>query len=336
LFPGNAQVTLKDQAGDVSVVGSGVTLSNFSTTIANAGVEVIDSDATRSVSVDETCSPPGAARVFNTAHLAGTGSSVTVQGPQIGEDCTTDPLTGVRTCTPVYAQFVFACVAPVAIDDTAQALVTCDKLPPDGFNEGDFCTYTQGKYQASANNPVANYLQENFTTVPFPAPGGTGLLRIGVEDGAGPKHDAEWSLASSFRAWIGGGGPSGPLTADTQNATSTSGGTLAKQTGALSVNVALSGSMPGDPAGLATLKMCNLAAGAAIGSWTLDAAQAAALNGKTIGDILADANGALGGNGLPAYAGSFGDLNQLVSALNANSFDDCKVGSLAAAYLCRP
>jgi hypothetical protein len=63
--------------------------------------------------------------------------------------------------------------------------------------------------------------------------------------------------------------------------------------------------------------------------------QAAPLNGKSVSDVLADANNALCGNGLPSYVGSFGDLNQLVTALN-ESFDNCKVSSFATAYLSKP
>ena len=38
---------------------------------------------------------------------------------------------------------------------------------------------------------------------------------------------------------------------------------------------------------------------------------------------------------LPAYVGSFGDLNQLVTALN-QSFNNCDVSSFAESYLCSP
>ena len=54
-----------------------------------------------------------------------------------------------------------------------------------------------------------------------------------------------------------------------------------------------------------------------------------------IADVLADANNALGGNGLPAYVASFGDLNQLVTALN-ESYDNCVITAFAAAHLCKP
>jgi hypothetical protein len=70
-----------------------------------------------------------------------------------------------------------------------------------------------------------------------------------------------------------------------------------------------------------------------IGSFTLTTAQAAALNGKTISQVLTDANNAVGGNGLPAYVSSFGNPNELVNALN-NSFLNCTVSAFATSYLC--
>jgi hypothetical protein len=76
-----------------------------------------------------------------------------------------------------------------------------------------------------------------------------------------------------------------------------------------------------------------LVEGSTIGSFTLTAAQAALLNGTSINQVLTDANNALGGNGLPAYVGSFGDLNQLVNALNG-AFNGCTVSAFATTYLC--
>jgi hypothetical protein len=70
-----------------------------------------------------------------------------------------------------------------------------------------------------------------------------------------------------------------------------------------------------------------------IGSWTLTAAQATALNGKTISQVLADANNALGGNGVAAAYGTFGNLNELVNQLNL-SFDGCSVSPFATSFLC--
>ena len=82
-----------------------------------------------------------------------------------------------------------------------------------------------------------------------------------------------------------------------------------------------------------SLTLCNLVAGSTIGSFTLTAAQATALNGKTISQVLADANNVLGGNAVPAAYGSAGNLNEVVNQLNL-SFDSCSVSAFATSYLC--
>src|SRR5262249_35875547 len=86
-----------------------------------------------------------------------------------------------------------------------------------------------------------------------------------------------------------------------------------------------------------SLTLCNLAEGTVIGGFTLTAAQATALNGKTINSILTDANNALGGNGLPSYYGTgapgFNNLKDLIDTLN-ESFQRCTVSAFATAHLC--
>ena len=108
------------------------------------------------------------------------------------------------------------------------------------------------------------------------------------------------------------------------------------QTAALTLNVVFNatGVMDAKYTDLGNLTLCNLVEGSQIKSWTLTAAQATDLNGKSINQILADANNALGGNGLPGYAGSFANLNALITALN-ESFDNCVVSIFAASYICK-
>ena len=306
-----------DQCNDsVNITDTGATTTGTVTTSNPIGFDafpaVINSTTSWDVSVDVDSGIDGGS-VCNEAHLDGEacgGTLSVVVGYQ-------DP---PFNTIPIYA--TYQCAAAADIDASA-----CQDIG--GFQSPNYCSYTQGAFNSSSNSPVATYLQNNFSTL-FP----TGLT-IGIADGGGPNHNATWTNVTAFRIWIGGGGPSVALTADTLNASSTSGGTLGKQTGALTVNLALSGTYPGDPAGLGSLTLCHLAEGSVIGSWTLTAAQATALTGKSVSQVLADANNALGGNGLPIYVGSFGDLNQLVTALN-ESFDDCTVGPFAAAYLCMP
>jgi hypothetical protein len=316
LKQGNASVTLKDAASDVTVSGSGIGFSNFSTAIGadNTGSgEVISGDRTATVSGEASCVPPGSGTLNNTAHLNGESCSVTVQGPQIG----TDPVTGL----PIYQQFEFPCVLGVDLDASANVNVSCAAPPPP---PPSFCTYTKGGY---AGPGAPGQLFNSTYLIAFP----TGLT-VGIADGGGPKHDASWTGnaagQSALKTYLtsAAGGPSTALTADTSNATSTGGGSLPRQTAALRLNVAFGGGFGG-------LKLCNLVNGTAIGSFTIDGTQAAALNGTSVSGVLADANGALGGNGLPAYVGSFGDLNQLVTTLN-ESFDDCTPSAFAP-YLCQ-
>jgi hypothetical protein len=315
LKQGNASVTLKDAESDVTVSGTGIGFSGFATDLGadNTGSgEVISGDRSATVSGEASCTPPGSGNINNTAHLNGESCSIIVQGPQIG----TDPVTGL----PIYQQFEFPCVIGVDLDASANVSVACELPPPPPPN---FCTYTQGGYHGTGD--PGDLYDNNYTTV-F-----SSGLTIGIEDNAGPKHDASWTGdatgRTALKSYLTGGGSPGALTADTLNATSVSGGALAKQTATLTLNV-------GFASGFGGLKLCNLVDGTAVGSFTLTAAQAAALNGTSVSSALTDANNALGGNGLPGYVGSFGDLNQLVTKLN-ESFDDC-VPSAFAAYLCQP
>jgi hypothetical protein len=315
-------------ASDVAASGSGIGFLNFTTDIgaANTGSgEVISATASRSVSVDATCTPPGSGTITNTAHLDGQSCNVVVQGPQIG----TDPVTGL----PIYQYFTFPCVTGVALDANATATVACQEPPPPPSN---FCTYTKGGY---AGPGVPGQLFDNNYLLMFPSG-----LTIGIDDGAGPEHDARWTADATGRSALktyltsAAGGPSTALSADTTNATSTSGGQLPRQTAALVLNVGFGIELVGgtpvvDNSGFGNLHLCNLVDGSTIGSWTLTTAQAAALNGTTVSAVLGGADNALAGNGLPGYVGSFGDLNQLVTALN-ESFDDCSPSPFGLANLC--
>ena len=229
---------------------------------------------------------------------------------------------------PIYATFECAAAADAEDSDCA------DVGAPAGFQDGEYCTYGKGGYHGSG--APGQLYDNNYLTV-FP----TGLT-IGIADGAGPKHNASWAATSVGRTALKtyltspAGGANTALTADTSDATSTSGGDLPRQTAALTLSISFNAAgLNGTSTNLGSLTLCNLADGSTIGSWTLTAAQATALNGKSISQVLADANNALGGNGLPAYVGSFGDLNQLVTALNT-SFEECQVSSFATTYLCKP
>jgi hypothetical protein len=292
LKQGNASVTVKDAESDVTVSGTGIGFSGFSTDIGadNTGSgEIISGDRTATVSGEASCTPPGSGNINNTAHLNGESCFVTVQGPQIG----TDPVTGL----PIYQFFQFPCVTGVDLDASANVSVACEKTTPPPFNG---CTYTKGGY-GGPGAPGQLY-NSNYLLV-F-----SSGLTVGVADGAGSKHDASWTATatgqSNLKTYLtsSAGGPSTALSADTLNATSTSGGQLSRQTATLALNVGFGiqvvGGVPTvDTSGFGGLKLCNLAAGTTVGSFTLTAAQAAALNGTSVSGVLTDANNALGGNG---------------------------------------
>jgi hypothetical protein len=208
----------------------------------------------------------------------------------------------------------------------ALACVSCD---PD-WDTGDYCSYSKGYYHDAC---------DFFSNFFYNFPDG---FTIGINDGAGNYHHAKWNNTTNgmnnLAGWLVSGGASGALTADTVDATSTSGGNLARQTAALTLNVSFNDSdILGGNRNYYTrfgdLKMCNIEEGTVIGGWTLTSTQASNLNGETIRQILIDANKALGGQGLPCYAGSFSNLNDLTDALNT-SLDECEPTAFADYYLC--
>jgi hypothetical protein len=204
----------------------------------------------------------------------------------------------------------------------------CAPPPPPSQN---LCSYTKGGY--AGRGAPGQLFNNNFTSVFL------GGLTIGINDGAGPLHNAVWQGNSSGKANLktyltsSAGSTSGLLTVDYLNATSTTGGQLPRQVATLMLNVGFS-SAGVTPTGFGSQHLCNLVAGSQINNFTLTATQAAALNSKTVNDILADANAALASGILPNYVSSFGNLNELVTALN-ESFDNCTPSSFATLYLCQ-
>jgi hypothetical protein len=232
-------------------------------------------------------------QLTNCAELTGADLVDTVNGP-------IDPLNGLPT-----VPFNFTCAA--GVDLQACASVTFEGQSPPPL---DSCSYTKGGY-AGPGVP-GQIFNANFSSV------SSGGLTIGIADGAGPKHDALWTAASPGLATLKtyltspAGGASGALTGDTTNATSTSGAQLARQTATLTLNVAFSaaGKLGGSPLGDLCVVSIN----------------------KTVSQVLADADQALGRNGLPSYVGSFGNLNTLITNLN-ESFDNCTISTWATENL---
>jgi hypothetical protein len=182
-----------------------------------------------------------------------------------------------------------------------------DAKPPEG------CTYTQGGWGArpQGNNP-GTILKNNFASV-FP----TGI-EIGIAGAGG--FSAKFTSAKSVDDFLPAAGTPGALAADATNPLTTAGGVFAGQVLALQINVAMSaaGKIPNGPIG--DLEICNTGG---------------SLDGKSISDVLADANFVLGGGALgPDYA-SISDLNNLVTLLN-QAFDNCVATDWAKGHLCEP
>ncbi len=147
------------------------------------------------------------------------------------------------------------------------------------------CTVTQGGWGATphGNNPAA------FLAAHFPSGG--------VTIGASPLLDT-FTSAVAVKNFLPQGGPPGALTFGATNPTVTSAGVFAGQVLALTLNVQLK----------------------SFGTYVLSGT-GTSFDGKTVNDVLAAANKAISGGGLPAGF-TFSSLNNLVDLLN-NKFDTC-------------
>jgi hypothetical protein len=273
-----------------------VSFSNFTTDIGGGtGQEdLTGSSGDKSVSVDVAEGSSGA--IANCANLRGRDHSVTINGP-------VDPLTGL----PV--TYSMPCATGLNITKCAWPAINTVQC-----QDCNYCSYTQGGYQGRG---VPGQLFDNSFIAVFPSG-----LTIGVNDGVGPLHHALWTAdaagRTALKTYLGGGGPSGALSADTTNATSTSGGTLAKQAATLTLNVAFSDAGLTTP-GYGNRQLCGFTA-------------TPSLNGMRVRDVLAAANQALGGNGFPLWAPNPASLNNLLTELN-EAYDDCEASLFAAQHL---
>ena len=184
-------------------------------------------------------------------------------------------------------------------------------LDGEGFHEGDFCTYSQGGWgsRPAGGNPGV-ILASNFGTV-FP----TGI-EVGIPGSAG--YSMRFSSAQGVEDYLPAGGTAGVLTADLTNPTSSSSGVFGGQVLALAINVAMNeaGVIDGTQGSIAGL--------------TLQGA-GTSLDGSTVTQILAAAQVALGGGGLPSGF-TFSTLNDLVAKL-VLAFDNCSPSDWAQLHL---
>lgn len=187
---------------------------------------------------------------------------------------------------------------------------TCPTPP----QNASFCSYTKGGY-AGPGTPgqiFNNYFSQVFSM----------NLTLGVNDGAGPLHDARWTAAApgptSLQQYLTSAamGPSGAFPGDSSNPTATANGQLPEQAAALALNIGFSGyDSDGMPAGFGQQTVSG------IGS----------LSGSTVEDILGYANYALSGQGLPEGY-TYDSLSALLDNLN-QSWDNCTESDWAKQHL---
>ena len=144
-----------------------------------------------------------------------------------------------------------------------------------------------GRAPAHGDNP-GTVLNAYFTAHPGYSP------TIGSNACVGGKT-ATWTSADAVRAFLPAGGPPSVLTANATNPTSTSAGVFAGQVLALTLNTQV------------------LSSGSSLLSYVITTGPA---TGKTVAQVLADADKAIGGCGLPSYVTSISPVNDVVDYIN--------------------
>ncbi len=174
---------------------------------------------------------------------------------------------------------------------------------PGGFEDGAFCTYGKGYFSNSAE--AAQRIQGGL---PFVI--GTSPLTY------------TWNEVAALQQAVGTGGPPGAFSTSATNSTDMgTGGNLAAQTLALNLNLNFSERLV-TPTGFHPLSLVDMER-VKLGGVRLTSAQADALNGQAVVQVLGAANVALGGGGLP-YALSFAQLTELIGLLNGSFSDPFK------------
>lgn len=200
--------------------------------------------------------------------------------------------------TPTAQLFVSVSPNPESPDVSADITFTANQVqcnvPPPPPPTS--CTYTQGGWgsRPRGNNP-GMFLLNNF-------PGNVVI---------GGGSTLTFNSAVSIQNFLPQGGTPGKLTDSASNPLSTSAGVFAGQVLALKLNVTFY----------------------SVGSLVLTGT-GTSMDGKTVNQILAAANIALGGGALPAGF-TYSTLNDLVDKIN-NGFDNCSRNSWATAHLVSP
>ena len=174
---------------------------------------------------------------------------------------------------------------------------------PGGFADGAFCTYGKGYFSNSAEavQPIQGGL-------PF---------SVGANANA-----YTWTNVAALQQAVGTGGSPGAFSASATDPTDMgTGGNLAAQTLAESLNLSFSERVL-TPTGFQPLSLVDMESVKLDGA-RLTSAQASALNGQAAVQVREAANIALGGGALP-YGLSFGQLTDLIGLLNGSFAESYK------------
>ncbi|HLP75639.1 MAG TPA: SdrD B-like domain-containing protein [Candidatus Paceibacterota bacterium] len=202
-------------------------------------------------------------------------------------------------------------------DTNAPVLVCPPDITVSGSNSVALaCGFTQGGWGAPCNgyNPatiLSNYFNKVYTN---------GYVECGIPGSAG--RSMKFTSAAAIRAYLPAGGTPGVLGMDYLNPTSTSAGVFAGQVLALQLNVDFGDqkNITGFLGGLGDLVFHD---------------SASPLDGKTVRQILAICNTALGGGNVSATGCSISYLNTLCDSFN-QAFDGCKASSWCGSHLSAP
>ena len=196
--------------------------------------------------------------------------------------------------------------------DITAPVVACPPdvtLPYTGSGSQKYCGYTQGGWGAPPNGyNVGVLLKNNFAAV---YPSG---VEVGTPGAGG--FSMKFTSAKAIENYLPAGGTPGALTADASNPLSSSAGVFGGQVLALQLNVNFG------TAGV------TASTGGALGNLVLND-PTSPLNGKSVSQILALANTALGGGNAGV---TIADLNILATSLN-EAFDNCIANDWAVAHL---
>ena len=283
----NSQVTLTDTG--VSTTGT-VTYAD----LVSDGAPTAPVSATTSFTVTATGVSGGAdgGTIGNTATLVGESDSVSVI-TGYSSVTVTDPLSGLPVTTQVPVYHDFACCT--GVDLLASASATIGELVI-AFHPGDFCTSSESDFGRTNTDAYAllaahEALFPSGVEVGIPGAGGFSMkFQAGTElVNLGNVPHPNWvsvatTVAEALENYLPSGGGAGALNADLVNPTSSASGQFGGRVLTLKLNVALSDGLA-TPSGFGDLVYTHAAD---------------SLSGKTVREILAAADIAVGGGALPA------------------------------------